>query len=131
MTSLTPLWYPRPRVQQQPAKARVPAPADPVLVPSVFAPVAPQPSVEHLTVADVAGLSFEWIAALVPINPKLVADLIVESGKMRRAKSPMRTSTMRPMARAILLSGERRRGRELNEEDAAFMADFLKSIGAS
>jgi hypothetical protein len=114
--SLTPLrspYPPRPRAQQQ-----QPAPK-------------PRVDIEHLTTADVAGLSFETIGMLVKENPKLVANMIVDAAKMRRAEMPMNPSTLRPVARAIVLSGERRRGRELNAEEAAFMADFLESIGAS
>jgi hypothetical protein len=140
MTSLSPLWVPRLRAQPQPAKTA------PVSVPSVFAPAKVTPAnvsaptmpaevqrciaIETLTVADVTDLSVSTINALVPHRPDLVAELIVNSGKRRRAELPMNPSTLRPMARAILLSGELRRGRELNEEERDFMASFLESIGA-
>jgi hypothetical protein len=134
-STLSPLWSPRVRAQQPPAKAA------PVSVPSVFAPSAPAaPSVpaevqrrvaiETLTIDDVTGLSVASVNSLVPHRPDLIGELVVRAGKMRRAELPMDTFAMRPIARAIVLSGERRRGRELNEEEAAFMAEFLETIAS-
>ena len=113
-------------------RARVPvAPASTDVQPS--APVAVQPTrvdVEHLTVVDVSGeLSMATVNSLVPLNPRLVAELIIQAGQRRRAELPLSTSTMRPMARAIVLSGEKRRGRELSAADESFLADYLESIG--
>ena len=109
------------------------APVSVAAQPSAPAPAVVQPTrvaVEHLTAADVRDLSFATIAALVPLNPSLVAQLIINSGKMRRAELPMSTSAMRPLARCILLAGEKRRGRELCDADAQFLADYLDEIGA-
>ena len=90
----------------------------------------PRVAVEQLTAADVRDLSFATIGLLTPINPKLVADLIINAGKMRRAELPMTTVAMRPAARAILLCGELRRGHQLNDADRGFLDDYLDEIGA-
>jgi hypothetical protein len=134
--SLTPLRspYPRPRAQQQPVKA------PPVSVPSVFAPsapAAPEPSaevqrriaIETLTVADMTDLSIESLNALVPYRPDLIAALIIDAGEMRRGARPMRTSTMRPVARCIVLAGMRRRAEPLSDADEEFLAAFSESPG--
>jgi hypothetical protein len=107
--------------------AAVPAPA-----PAAPAPAAPQPraSFRDLTVDDAHALSIEAINLLVKEDPAFVGRLIVDAGRRRRAELPMNTSALRPIARFILLAGERRRGRELNEEESDFMAAFNESIGA-
>jgi hypothetical protein len=140
LSSLTPIWAPRPRAQQQPAaRERAPVSAPSMFTPSApaYLPTVPTPSVEtprriaieNLTVDDIRDASISTLNALVPHRPDLIGRLIVDAGKMRRAELPLRMSTMRPVARCMVLSGERRRGRELNEEETAFMADFLESIG--
>jgi hypothetical protein len=135
--SLSPLWGPRPRARQQPdtasLKERAPAPAAehaPVPAP-VSAEVQRRIAIEHLTPDDVADLSVTTINTLVPLNPKLIAQLIIDSGKRRRAELPMNTSTLRPLARCILLAGEKRRGQELSDADEEFLNAYLDEIGAS
>jgi hypothetical protein len=116
-------------------RGRVPvAPASADAQPSAPAPAAVQSTrvaVERLVAADVRDLSFATIGLLTPINPKLVADLIINAGKMRRAELPLNTVTMQPLARAIVLSGEKRRGRELSASDEQFLADFLAEADPS
>jgi hypothetical protein len=75
----------------------------------------------------VVGASTSTLNALIPYRPDLIAELVVRAGRMRRAELTATPFAIRPIARAIILSGERRRGRELNEEEAVFMADFLKN----
>lgn len=97
------------------------------------APAAPAreqakpPPVEQLTVNDVRDLSLETINALVPINPTLVANLITQAGARARGELPSAPmSSLRPAARAIVLAGERARGRELNAEEAEFLTAYVE-----
>ena len=140
MTTLSPLGGLRPRAHQQPAnvshdRARVaPAPAAPASdTTSRLSARAATPRVEHreLTVNDARALSIETLNMIIPTNPGLVAELIVASGKMRRAELAMSTFAMRPLALAIVLCGKRRRAEKLSDADAAFLADYLAEIGAS
>jgi hypothetical protein len=148
MSSLSPLWARRPRAQQQPAKDRAsvfanvivaaPAPVTeqaPVSVPSVFAPsapAAPQPriAIENLTPADVRDLSTATINALVPLNPKLVGQLIIDAGKRRRNEPPMNTPTMRPLSRCILIAGAKRRSEPISDADEEFLCAYLDEIAS-
>ena len=135
LSTLTPLWrHPSRTMSGNPENlSRDPARVAPASAAPAPAAAVVQPTrvdVEHLTAADVRDLSFATIGLLTPINPKLVADLIINAGKMRRAELPMNTFAMRPLARCILLAGEKRRGRELCDADAQFLADYLDEIGA-
>jgi hypothetical protein len=138
--TLSPLWGPKLRVQQQPAKERAPASVAErasVSVPSVFAPSAPvekakpRTAVENLTTADVVGLSVESVNLLVRENPKLVAQLVINAGKMRRAELPTPMASLRPMARCILLAGMKRRAEQISDADEEFLAAFCESIAAA
>lgn len=135
MSNLSPLFGIRPR--QQPNNAS--STRERGTVPAAPAPAAPAPAdaqprvaVEDLSVADVRqDLSTASINSLVPINPKLVGQLIVDAGRRRRAELPMSTVAMRPLARAIILSGMRRRAEPLTEADAEFLSDFLAETDVS
>jgi hypothetical protein len=130
MSDLSQGRVPPARVVRAVSKERGRAPATPVsaaVQPS--APAAVQPSIEQLTVNDVHDLSIAAINALVPINPSLVAHLIVEAGRKARAEIPAAPlSSLRPTARAICLAGERARGRELNAEESEFLAAFVEQL---
>jgi hypothetical protein len=87
---------------------------------------------ERLTTADVHDLSTATVNALVPINPSPVAQLIVDAGRKARAELPTALlSSLRPAARAIVLAGEKARGRRLNEEEVDFLSAFAESLGTS
>ena len=126
-SSLSPMWM---HPARKPSD-NVVSLKEPNSVPVAPAPAAARPRVEHLTAADVHNdLSTATINALIPINPELVAQLIIDAGRRRRAELPMNTSTLRPLARAIVLSGKRRRAEPLDDADAEFLAEFLENIGA-
>jgi hypothetical protein len=128
--SLTPLRSPflNPRAQQQ-LPANVVRSKEPDPTPA--APVQTRVDIEHLTVADVRELSTATINALIPYNRKVVAQAVIDAGRRRRGELETPMTSLKPIARFILLAGERRRGRELNDEEAGFMADFLESVGAA
>jgi hypothetical protein len=126
---------PAPRTNPPPNNAslkdRVPAPAAPAPAALIPAEVQQRIAIETLTPDDVRDLSIESINLLIPHNPKLVGQLIINAGKMRRGELPLGMFRLGATARAVLLCGEMRRGCELNEEEADFMATFLESIGAA
>jgi hypothetical protein len=146
MSTLSPLWVPRPRANPYPSRTTSPAvtekvrternvglmePAIPVPAPSVPVERQRQVAIENLTADDVAGLSISTINSLIPHNPKLVARLIVDSGRRRRAELPTPMSTLKPMAHAVLLCGMRRRSEKLSDVDEAFLAAYLEEIDAA
>jgi hypothetical protein len=93
------------------------------------APAAVQPrvEVEQLSADDARALSIETVNLLVKDHPAFVARLIVDAGRRARGELPMTTTaSLRPTARAIVLSGEKARGRELSEEEAEFLAEFVE-----
>ena len=98
------------------------------------APAAPAqtkpPPVEQLTLNDVRGhdLSVAAINALIPINPSLVAQLITDAGKRARGELPATPppSALHPTARAVILAGEKARGRTLDVEEAEFLSTFVE-----
>jgi hypothetical protein len=133
MSSLSPLWAPRlritsPTVTEKVRTERSIGLMDPA--PSVPAEKA-QSRVDRLTVDDVREASTAAINMVIPHNPQVIAQAIIDAGRRRRNELPTPVASLRPAARAILLSGELRRGRQLSEEEAAFMADFLAEIGAT
>ena len=78
-------------------------------------------SVEQLSADDARTLSMATVNMLIKENPPLAARLIVDAGRRARGELPMTTTALlRPTARAVVLSGEKARGRELNEEEAEF-----------
>ena len=84
-------------------------------------------SVEQLSADDARALSISTINALVKENPALVARLIVEAGRRARGELPTTSlSSLSPTARAIVLAGEKARGRALNEEESDFLSTFLE-----
>jgi hypothetical protein len=106
------------------------APVSAAVQPS--APAAVQPSTEHLTVEEGRSLSIETINMLVKENPSLAAKLIVDAG--RRARGELPTSapeSLRPAAGAIVLAGERARGRELNAEEVEFLTVYVEEHWSS
>ena len=113
------------------AQARV-ANAAPRPTPAVSAPAAVQPSIERLTVDDVRGhdLSIAAINALVPINPSLVAQIILQAGQKARAEITA-SMPLHPTARAAVLVYERTRGAQLSDADAEFLSTYLESTRAS
>jgi hypothetical protein len=135
LSTLTPFRATAPRL-----KARAPVPAavreemngrNPQSAKNSNPPVerAKHVDIEQLTVNDVHDLSIAAINALVPINPSLVAQLIVEAGRKARSEIPTAPlSSLRPAARAICLAGERARGGELNAEESEFLADFVEQL---
>ena len=88
----------------------------------------PKPSaVEQLSADDARALSLETINLLAKENPALVARLIVDAGKRARGELPTAPlSSLRPTARAVILSGEKARGRTLNAEEAEFLSAFVE-----
>jgi hypothetical protein len=65
---------------------------------------------------------------LVKENPSLVARLATDAGKRARGELPTTPSlsSLRPAARAVILSGEKARGRTLNAEEAEFLSAFVE-----
>ena len=120
-------WRPPVRANPQP-KERAPAPVASVIVPSVIAPSVPvvaQPRVaDRLTAEDVAQSSIEAINMLIPHRPDLVAQAVVNSGRRRRGELAYPMTSLRPMARFILLAGMNRRAEKLSEADAIFLREF-------
>ena len=139
-SSLSPLGGLRPRAHPQPTstshdRARVaPAPAAPASdTTSRLSARADMPRVEHreLTVDDARSLSIETVNLLVKENPGLVARLVIDAGRRRRAELPMSRSELRPAALAVILCGMKRRAEPLSAADESFLADYLESISAS
>ena len=134
--SLSPLYsLPVRRVAGAVTKERARVPVVPVSTdaqPSAQ-PIAPRPRVEQqeLTVDTARALSIETLNMIIPTNPGLVAELIVASGKRRRAELAMSTFAMRPLALAIVLCGKRRRAEPLSAADEQFLADYLAETDAS
>ncbi len=122
LSSLTPLHRVHPvRVASVISKDRGHQPAAP-------ASAAVQPSVEQLTVNDVHGpnLSTATVNALLPHNPALVAELMIQAYLRARGELPTPMSSLSPVARAICLAGEKARGRELSDADAEFLSSFCE-----
>ena len=110
------------------AKVARSIPVTPVPAPPATEPLAVER--RRLTLDEARALSVDSINLLIPKDPAFVAKLIIAAGQRRRAELPLTPTELKPAARCILLAGEKRRGRELNEEENAFMADFLGEVGA-
>ena len=112
----------RARVNAAPASAQQ-------SVPLVVEQTKPPP-IEQLSVDDAHALSIESVNALIPISPALVGRMVIDAGRRRRAELPLSMTPLSSQARAILLCGELRRGRQLSESDRVFLDAYLESIGA-
>ena len=90
-------------------------------------------AVEHrdISVADAHALSIETINLLVKENPKFVGRLIADAGKRRRGELAYPLTSLKPIARFILLAGMNRRAEKLSEADALFLDNYLEEIGAT
>ena len=95
------------------------------------APAAAPPRGEELTVDAARALSIDTVNLLVRENPGLVARLVIDAGKRRRAELPMSRSELRPAALAVILCGAKRRAEPLTEADEQFLAGYLAEIDAS
>jgi hypothetical protein len=82
--------------------------------------------VEQLTVEEGRSLSIETVNLLVKENPALVARLIIDAGRRARGELPTTTASLHPTARAIVLAGERARGRQLSDADAEFLSAYVE-----
>ena len=134
-TNLAPLWRtPRPPQRSyNVVDVKVHTPAAPPPPPATVEPATRATPAEprRLTLEEARALSIDSINLLIKQDPKLVADMVIAAGARRRGELPMAASEVRPAARAILLSGEARRGRQLNDEERQFMSAYLDEIGAS
>jgi hypothetical protein len=128
---LTPLWASLPRAHQaQPQQSpSFVALKDPDPTPA--APVPAESRIELLTVDDLRVASISTINAVLPYNRKVIAQAVIDSGPRRRGELETPMTSLKPIARFILLADERRRGRELTEEEAEFMTEFPASVGAA
>lgn len=128
MTHLAPLWRtPRPP-QQRATKAPTPAPAPPAIEPATRAtPAEPR----RLTLEEGRSLSIEAINTLIPQDPKFVADMIINSGKIRRAELPLSPFALRPAALFCILCGKRRRAEPLTEAETDFFNNYLAEADAA
>lgn len=134
LSRLTPLqspYHPHPQAQRQ---LPIAAPAYDVHADDIKpkpTPVVPvQPRVEHrdTSVVDAHVLSIETINLLVKENPALVARMVIDAGRRRRAELQTPMGSLKPMARFILLAGMNRRAEKLSEADAMFLEDFPKEF---
>ena len=108
--------------------------ADTTRPPAATTPVVEQtkpPPLEHLTVDAARALSIDTVNLLVRENPGLVARMVTDAGRRRRAELPPSMTPLSSQARAILLCGDLRRGRQLAAADSSFLDAYLESIGAS
>jgi hypothetical protein len=120
LTNLTPLRVPPVR-----AADRVSRPA-PAAVPRLTE--RPPPSTESLSAEDGRALSIETVNMLGKENPALLARLISDAGRRARGAAPVSRASLSRTALAYYLVGEKTRGQQISDADAAFLADYIESM---